>query len=294
MDRLRSIELFLAVAEAGSLVGGARALGLSAPSATRGIDALEARLGARLLTRTTRAVRLTEAGQAYRAACRQILAELHAAEEAAGGAHAVPRGRLAITAPVLFGEIHVMPVVAAFLEAYPAVEVEALLVDRGVDLVDEGIDVAVRIGALADSGLKAVRVGAVRRVVCASPAYLAAHGRPQAPRDLRAHRLIVVRPLAPTPEWRFGDGAVRVAPRLRVSTAGAALAAARAGFGLTQVLSYQAASDLAAGRLERVLGSHEPAPSPIHLVHVEGRSAAAKVRAFVDLATERLRAAGLD
>ncbi|GJD58812.1 HTH-type transcriptional regulator DmlR [Methylobacterium dankookense] len=253
---------------------------------------LEAALGARLLTRTTRIVKLTESGGRYLEDCRRILADLAEAEAAASGAYARPTGSLIVTAPVLFGRIYVLPLLTAYLADHPAVEGRALFLDRVVNIVEEGIDVAVRIRPLADSGLTAIRCGSVRRVVCAAPAYIAAYGAPRTPADLARHRIVAVAQ-AETVEWRFGlDGRIVVPlkPRLTSNVNEAAIAAATEGWGLTGVLSYQVADALRDGRLQVVLADYEPAPLPIHVVHVEGRGASAKVRSFVDFAVARLRA----
>lgn len=293
MDRIQSLEVFVAVAEAESFAGGARAMGLSGPSATRGVNALEARLGARLFTRTTRRVRLTEVGEAYLQDARQILAQLQAADDAAAGAATNPVGQLRITCSNEFGRIYVAPILTDFLDTYPDVTADVLMVDRVVNMVEEGFDIAVRIGPLPSSGLSAVRVGQVRRVICGAPDYLARHGTPSRPEDLQAHQIVSAAPVSPVADWRFGadmSHSVRVQPRLVVSSVAAAIEVARRGWGLCRVLSYQIGPDLEAGSLCTVLEDHEPEPLPIHLVHVEGRRAAAKVRSFVDFAKERLRA----
>jgi DNA-binding transcriptional LysR family regulator len=292
MDRLQSLEVFIAVAEAESFARGARAMGLSAPSATRGINALEARLGARLFTRSTRRVRLTEVGAAYLEDARQVLDKLRAADATAAGAATRPVGHLRITCSTEFGRIYIVPILTEFLDTYPDMTVEVLMVDRIVNLVEEGYDVAVRIGPLPLSNLSAVRVGQVRRVVCGAPEYFEQRGAPGLPEDLRDHRIVSASPVTPAPDWRFGTGmqtAVRINPRLTVSSVAAAIAVAREGWGLCRVLSYQIGPDLDAGCLSTVLEDHEPDPLPIHLVHVEGRRAAAKVRAFVEFARIRLR-----
>ncbi|MDD0808994.1 LysR substrate-binding domain-containing protein [Curvibacter sp. RS43] len=294
MDRLHLINVFVAVVEANGFAGAARRLGLSPPAVTRAITELEAQLGARLLTRTTRVVRVTEAGARYVEDCRRILAELAEADEAIRGLHGAPRGRLTVTAPVLFGALYVTPVVTEFLQRYPEVSTSCWFLDRVVNLTDEGVDVAVRIGELPDSSLQAVRVGAVRRVVCAAPSYLAQQGTPQRPEDLAGHTLISAQAVTPTPEWRFRSGgqvqALKVTPRLQTTTNDAALAAAVGGFGLTQLLSYQVEAQVRSAALQLVLQDFEPAPLPVHLVHREGRHASLKARAFLDLAIERLRA----
>lgn len=293
MDRLRLMSIFVAVAEAESFAGGARKLGMSPPAVTRAIAALEARLGVRLLTRTTRTVRVTDAGARYLDDCRRVLAEADAADESARGLNAAPRGQLHVTAPVLFGRLYVMPAIEAYLDRYPEVSVNAVFLDRVVNLVDEGLDVAVRIGELPDSSLRALRVGRIRRVVCGSPAYFEQHGTPRHPFDLRQHRMIAASAISPSPEWGFVQNgqplSVRLQPRLVVNTNDAAIAAAACGWGLTRVLSYMIAPQLAAGRLQTVLEDFEPPPAPIHVLHREGRHASAKVRSFVDLIVERLR-----
>lgn len=295
MDQFHLMGTFVAVADAGSLAGAARKLTVSAPAVTRAIAELEERLGVRLLTRTTRVVRLTDAGGRYLDECRRILQEVDAAAGLARGAAAEPQGLLMLTAPVLFGQLHVMPLVTEFLALYPKVRAHCALLDRVVSLVDEGMDVGVRIGELPDSSLQAVRVGQVRRVVCGSPAYLARCGTPQLPDDLAHHTVVSASAVTASAEWRFpgaqraGELKVRVVPRLVCTTNEAALGAAVAGFGLTRLLSYQVDEHLRAGRLQTVLADFEPAPLPIHLVHQEGRRPAAKTRAFVDFAIERMR-----
>lgn len=292
MDRIQMLEVFAAVAEAGSFAGGGRATGMSAPSVTRGINELEERLGARLFTRTTRVVRLTDVGQSYLQEVRSILADLQAADDLASGTAARPTGLLRITAPVEFGRIHVAPVLADFLDAYPDVSAELLTFDRVVSLVDEGVDVALRIGDLPPSGLMAVRVGHVRRVTCASPEYLRSHGVPKTPQDLQNHKIISTSGALPSTEWKFGktqEEAVRLRPRLHVTSVGARLTLARGGWGLTRVLSYQIGPDLQAGDLQTVLENYEPERLPVHLVHQEGRRVTAKLRCFLDFARDRLR-----
>lgn len=294
MDRLDGMRVFVAVAEAGGFAPAARALRLSPPAVTRAVAALEDRIGSRLLHRTTRTVRLTEAGVRFLADAKRILAELEEAEATAAGAHAEPRGQLVVTAPLLFGTMHVAPVVLGFLDRYPQVAARTLFVDRVVDLMDEGIDVAVRIAELPDSSLAAVRVGSLRRVVCASPDFLARHGTPQTPRDLEGLEGIGFQSASPLASWVFrrGDGGgdtVRPRMRLLVNNADLAVTAAAEGRGVTRVLHYQAADAVRDGRLRIVLADHEPPRIPVHLVHLEGRRAAARVRAFVDFAAERLR-----
>lgn len=293
MDRFHLLTVYVAVAETGGFAAAARQLKLSPPAVTRAVATLETRLGARLLHRTTRHVRVTDAGQRYLADARRILAELEAADAAAAGVNAEPRGELTVTAPVMFGRLFVMPGIVEYLQRHPATTVSALFLDRIVNLLEEDVDVGVRIGELPDSSLRALRVGAVRRVVCAAPAYLHCHGRPVQPGDLACHTLIAAATGAGA-DWRFGDGGYGTAPRLRprltVTSNDAAIEAARAGFGITRLLSYQIAPQLATGELEILLPELEPPPRPIHIVHREGRYPAAKVRAFVDLLAARLRA----
>ncbi|MFY9294497.1 MAG: LysR family transcriptional regulator [Methylorubrum rhodinum] len=292
MDRWQGMRVFVRVAECGGFAGAARALNMSPPAVTRAVAALEARIGARLLTRTTRRVALTEAGARYLEDCRRILAEIDEAEAVAAGAMAIPTGRLTVTAPVQFGRLYVLPVISEYLDRHPAVAARALFLDRVIDLVEEGADVALRIGPLPDSGLSAIRVGSVRAVVCAAPAYLERHARPQAPGDLTAHAIIGRSDQAAVAEWRFGPErrmAVPVRPRLVCNTIDGALAAALDGRGIVRLLSYQVAPALAEGRLVHLLEAHEGPPMPVHVVSPEGRRAPAKVRAFVELAVERLR-----
>ncbi|MGF1625824.1 MAG: LysR family transcriptional regulator [Alphaproteobacteria bacterium] len=283
MDRLDMMRVFVAVAEQAGFSAAARTLGLSAPAVTRAVAALEDRLGGRLMQRTTRRVRLTEAGARYLADCRRILAAVDEAEASATGAHGAPRGLLSVTAPVLL----------EFLARYPEASARCLYVDRVVDLLDEGFDVAVRIARLPDSTMTAVRVGAVRRVVCAAPALLARHGTPQRPADLRELPSINFSPGLTELDWSFGPApAERVRPptRLTVNAGDVAIAAAVSGEGIIRVLSYQVAGEIADGRLVAVLEAHEPPPVPIHLVHADGRRASARVRVFVDHAAAALRA----
>lgn len=288
------MSVFVAVAEEESFAAAARRLGLSPPPVTRAVATLEEHLGIKLLTRTTRFVRATDAGLRYLESARRILVEVDAADEDAAGVHAAPRGQLVVTAPVLFGSMFVMPGIVDYLERYPDVSVSALFLDRVVNLLEEGMDVGVRIGALPDSTMRAIPVGHVRRVVCAAPEYLKRHGKLTQPSQLVRHTIIAASPVSPTIEWRFGDGrkgvSVKVQPRLTVTSNEAAIQAALLGFGVTRLMSYQIAAHLAAGRLQRVLADCEPPPLPIHVLHREARHASAKVRSFVDLLVERLRA----
>ncbi|OSQ42712.1 LysR family transcriptional regulator [Thalassospira sp. MCCC 1A01428] len=293
MDRWQAMKVFIRVADCGSFAQAGRDLRMSPPAVTRAIAFLEEITGARLLTRTTRSVKLTEAGDRYMRDCRRILDDLAEAEAAAGGAYATPTGTLTVTAPVLFGKMFVMPILMAFLDENPGMRGQVLLLDRVVNVVEEGMDLAVRIGHLTDSGLSAVRVGAVKRLVCAAPAYFARYGRPEKPADLAAHRIIGTTNPPTTQEWRFGRTekvAVVVQPTLLTNATDAALQAALDGWGIARLLSYQISPALASGQLETVLEQYDENPVPIHLVHPEGRRASAKVRAFIDFATKRLRA----
>ena len=291
MDRLRAIKVFVAVADTGSLAGAARQLNLSAPTVTRIIGELETDLGVTLLHRSTRIVTLTETGGCYLSDVRKLLDGLQAADDAARGAHQAPTGLLRLTASTLFGQHYVSPVILKYLDQYPDVSVDAVYLDRVVNLIEEGVDIAVRIGPLPDSSLRAVRVGEVRRVVCGCPDYFAEYGLPQRPEDLDHHRVIAARSVTDGNEWRFAGGeTVQVKPRLSYSSVPAALSAAKTGWGLTRVLSYQIGPELDAGGLKTVLSEFAPDPLPIHLLHAEGARASAKVRAFIDLAAESLRA----
>lgn len=293
MDRFQEMQVFISVAQEQGFAAAARRLGLSAPSVTRAVAALEQRIGTPLLTRTTRNVLLTEAGQRYLEDSRRILAELQDAEASAAGIHALPRGPLTITAPVLFGELFVTPLMVDYLQRFTEVSINALLVDRVVNMLEEGVDVAVRIGELPDSGQHAMRVGEVRRVVCASPAFLARHGRPRHPQELRQAPVIAPSSIGQSKSWLFDDAgtplSVRAEPRLVVTANQAAINAACRGLGLTRVLSYQVADKVAAGELEIVLAEYELAPLPIHVVYQGGRKASARVRSFVDFAVQALR-----
>ena len=292
MDRFHEMQVFLAVAEEEGFAAAARRLNTSPPSVTRAIAAMEQRIGTQLLARTTRSLHLTEAGQRYLEDCRRILAELDEAEEAAAGSYSIPGGQLTVTAPVLFGELYVAPVLGDYLDRFPLVSINALLVDRVVNMTDEGVDVAVRIGHLHQSGQQAIKVGEVRRVVCAPPAYLDQHGRPQRPEQLREAKLVTSSSSQLVSEWTFIDAGqplkVPIDPRLVVTANNAAINLARLGWGMTRVLSYQVAAAVAAGELELVLEDFEPAPLPIHVVFQQNGRVPAKVNTFVDFLSQRL------
>ena len=293
MDRFHLITLFVAVVDANGFAGAARKLSISPPAVTRAVNELENHLGLRLLTRTTRTLRVTDAGERYVQDCRRILAEMAEADESVTGLHSAPRGRLTLSAPALFGRIFVTPIVTEYLQRYPEVAATCLFLDRVVNLLDEGVDVAIRIGELPDSSLQAVRVGQVRRLICASPAYLKNHGCPLTPDDLHQHAIVSASSVTPHPEWRLVDKgtvrSVRLQARMTTTTNDSAVAAVVGGFGLTRLLSYQVAAHLREGRLQAVLSEYESTPLPVHVVHREGRQASQRVRAFIDLAIERLR-----
>jgi DNA-binding transcriptional LysR family regulator len=290
MDRFQLMSVFVAVAEEKGFAAGARRLRMSPPAVTRAVAELERHLGVSLLHRSTRHVRTTEVGERYLEDVRRVLAEADAADNGAAGFNAQPRGKLAVTAPALFGRMFVMPGIVDYLDRYPDTQVSALFLDRIVNLLEEGVDVGIRIGKLPDSNLRALRVGAERIVVCASPAYLKKHGTPRAPRDLLKHTLISSMAAGGFLEWRFDGKVLPIQPRLCVTTNDAAVEAALRGFGIARLLSYQVSRLCESGELALVLEKHEPPPRPIHIVHREGRHASAKVRAFVDLMVARLSA----
>jgi DNA-binding transcriptional LysR family regulator len=294
MDRLESMSVLLAAVEAGSLSAASRKLGMPLATVSRKVSELEAHLRTRLLNRTSRRLTLTDAGRSYVAACKRILEDIGEAERAAAGEYVAPRGDLMITAPIVFGRLHVLPVALEFLEAYPDIDIRLALADRVVNLQEDDVDLAVRIGDLPDSSLVATRVGAIRRVVCGSPAYFAARGMPRSPGDLSAHDCIAFDGLTSPDGWKFKVGkstvAVAVRSRLAVNTAEAAIDAAIAGIGVVRALSYQAADALRAGTLALALQKFEPPPWPVSLVHAGGRLLPLKLRAFLDFAAPRLKA----
>jgi DNA-binding transcriptional LysR family regulator len=294
MDQLHLMNVFVAVGEEESFAAAARRLDLSPAAVTRAISGLEELLGIKLLLRTTRSVRLTEAGRRYLDDTRNILASIVEANEAAAGVNSSPRGNLSVTASVLFGKAFVMPCIVEYLKQFPEVDVSAYFLDRVVNLVDEGIDVAVRIGHLPDSSLKALRVGQARRVLCASPEYLARNGIPQHPGDLLRHTVIAASGISPRVEWKFGavddPTMVRMKPRLTVTGNDAAIAGAVDSLGITRLLSYQIAPQLAEGKLKIILAEYEEAPWPVHVLHRESKYGSSKVRNFIDMLVERLRA----
>lgn len=293
MDRLHELEVFVAVADSFARAG--TRLRLSPPAVTRAISALEQRLGARVFNRTTRSLTITDVGQRFLESARRILSDLDAAEKEAVGETAVPNGHLTLTASVTFGRTVLMPVVCAFLDKHPRVTVSVLLLDRVANLVEEGIDLAVRIGSLPDSNLIAKKVGTVRRILVASPDYLARRGAPKIPADLRLHSIVAFTGLMPNREWRFleekNGRSVSLAPRLEINDAFSSIAAAEMGEGITVTLSYMVAEKIRNGQLLTVLDNFAPAPVPVHLVYPENRLISGKLKAFVDFAAPRLRAA---
>ncbi|MBT4518733.1 MAG: LysR family transcriptional regulator [Halieaceae bacterium] len=293
MNNFHQMQVFIAVAEEGGFAAGARRLGISPPAVTRTVSALEERLGVKLLNRTTRYVRATEAGLRYLEDSRRVLELADQADEAAAGINAEPRGTLTITAPVMFGRLYVMPGINAYLRSNPGVKLEALFLDRPTNLVEEGIDVAIRIGELPDSSMRALKVGTVCHRVCAAPAYVEQHGKPKKPTDLKSHSLVISSAGGFSPGWRFNDSGsdtlIPVSARLGVSTNDAALEAAVQGLGITRLLSYQVAGPLARGELVSLLEDYQSAALPVHILHREGRHGSAKVRSFIDLLAQQLR-----
>lgn len=290
MDRIEDISVFVEVAGQGSFTAAARRLNRSPAAVTRAVADLEARLGVRLLNRTTRAVSLTDAGERFLGGARRVLADLTEIEQAAAGLGSAPRGELGITAPILFGRLHVLPVVTEFMRAFPDVTARLLLLDRPVDLIDERLDAAIRIGTLADSSAIATRLGGLRRVVVAAPSYLARRGTPQRPADVAAHDVVVFGGLG-AGHWDFGaDGTVRLSPRLTVTTAEGAIDAVSEGIGITRVLGYQAVDALKRGAVRQVLGEFGREQSPVHLLYPGGAHPPPKLRAFIDFAAPKLRA----
>jgi DNA-binding transcriptional LysR family regulator len=292
MDRFEAMRTLLAAVDGGSLSAASRALNTPLPTVSRRVSDLEAHLGAQLLVRTSRKLILTEAGEAYVAATRRLLDDLADAERAASGEYRVPRGELMVTAPILFGKLHVAPIVHAFLAAYPDVTVRLVLSDSTIDLVEAHVDVAVRVGQLPDSDLVARKLGDIRWVVCASPAYLARRGAVETPDDLMRHDCIAFEGLQTTRSWRIGSGpaarTVEIVPRFSVNTADAIIDAAAAGVGIARTMSYQAAAAVADGRLVPLLTGSGFEPVPVHLVHRRQRSQPLKLRAFLDFVAPRL------
>lgn len=292
MDRFQALTAFVAVADHRGFAVAARALHTSPPAMTRAVAALERHLGVTLFHRSTRAVSLTDEGAAFLERARRILADLREAEHILMGGRAVPRGQLYVTAPVMFGRLHVMPAISALLATHSGLSARMMLLDRNVRIVEEGIDVAVRIGTLADSALRVLPIGTVQQTIVASPDYLSEHGVPASLADLTDHRFIIANSVRDGTEWRFGakrDAIVEVVPRITVNTIDAVIAAAEAGLGLANVLSYQSAEAIANGRLVRVLADYAPPPVPVSLLYDAGRAAMPAVRAFIEVMRMRAK-----
>jgi DNA-binding transcriptional LysR family regulator len=290
MDRLDAMRIFVAVAKLGSFAQAARQLRLSPSVATRSLAQLEDQLGLMLLTRTTRSLRLTDRGEIFLESCQQILDDIDNAQRRVRGESAEPRGELRLAAPIMFGRLHVLPIVNRMLNEHPDLSIRLSLSDRNVHLVDDGIDIAVRIGNLVDSSLIAVKLGEVSRVVIASPAYLKAHGIPKSPAKLPDLDIITFESLDATNEWRFKQNeTVRVAPRLTVNSADAAIAAAEAGIGIARTLSYQVKESVQEGRLIAILEKFAPSPSPVSAIYLARRLASANISTFVKMARDHFK-----
>ena len=295
MDRLEAMSILVRVAETGSFSAASRQLGIPLATVSRKVGELEAHLGAKLLTRTTRKVALTDAGSVYLTSAKRILEDVDETERTVAGEFHQPRGELILTAPVLFGRLHILPIVTEFLAAYPQVHVRLVASDRNLHLIDDHVDVALRIGPLPDSRIVATRIGSMRTVVCASPQLLASHGAPRDPRGLAALPCVNFDFLSPVPIWSFrskdetGVIEVAIAPRLSVSTAEGAVWAAAQGVGITRVLQYQCAAALRDESLQIILADFELEPLPIHLIHAGRGALPSKTRAFLDFAAGRLR-----
>jgi DNA-binding transcriptional LysR family regulator len=294
MDRFEAMSILVAVVDAGSFSKASRELDMPLTSVSRKVGELEERLKTRLLHRTTRQLSLTEAGESYVASCRRILEEVDEVERAASGEYMAPRGYLVVTAPVVLGRLHVVPVMTAFLAHYAEIDGRLLLTDRNVHLLEEHVDAAVRVGELPDSTSVATRIGEVRQVVCASPGYLAAHGTPATPAELADHACVNFEGLTSSRAWTFPAGkseeTVPIRPRLVTNTAESSIDAAALGLGLTRVLSYQAADAVREGRLQFVLEKFESTALPIHVVHAGQTPLPLKLRAFLDFMAPRLKA----
>jgi DNA-binding transcriptional LysR family regulator len=289
MDRFLAMNVFVAVADQRGFAPAARRLALSPSAATRLVSALEEKLGTRLLTRTTRSVSLTQAGARYLERARRILADLHEAEDAAQSERSKPVGRFVVAAPNMFGRLHVAPLICQLLTRHPELTAELTLADRMINLVEDGVDAAVRIGVLEDSSLVARNVGATRRVVVASPRYLAANKKLRTPHDLGSHKIIQFNAISPAPVWRFwqheNEVRVPITPIYVTNSGDAAIGHALLGGGLTMALAYQVTDAVRAGKLAVVLNKFEPPPLPISIVYPSSRLLSAKVRAFVELVT---------
>ncbi|MTJ00089.1 MAG: LysR family transcriptional regulator [Marinobacter adhaerens] len=293
MDKIVLMRIFVEAAESQSFVGAGQRLDMSAPTVTRAIAQLEGSLGVRLFNRTTRRVRLTESGNRYYQDAKRILEEIEDVESALVGVYREPKGVLSVTAPVLFGRKYIVPILIEFLDRHPEIKVKAVFYDRVSNILDEGLDVAIRIGHLKDSSQFAVRVGNVQKVVCGSPDYLGKHGVPNHPGDLADHQIIQSSAVEPSTNWWFessgGKISVRVSPRLQFNQNDSAISAVKSGYGITRLMSYQVGEEFQTGSLVRILQEHEAEPIPINIVYLEGLRASGKIRSFVDLAKEKLQ-----
>jgi len=293
MDRFEAMEILVAVSDGGSLSAASRKLKIPLASVSRKVSELESHLKVKLLTRTTRALEFTDDGRSYVVLCRRILDEVQEAERTVTGEYTTPKGQLTITAPIVFGRLHVVPLLADFLKSYPGVDVMLMLTDRGVDLLDEKVDLAIRIGELPSSSLIASRVGEIRQLTCGSPEYFKNRKRPKNPQELKSHDCVNISALGSSKSWVFYSGKskfnVSIRTRLEVTTAEAGIEAAALGVGITRALSYQVASYQKKKQLEIILEDFEPAPWPVHLVHSAGRIVPLKLRAFLDFAAPRLK-----
>ncbi len=294
MDKLHTIRVFIEVAKQQSFAAAAEKLGLSAPAVTRSVAALETRLSAKLFNRTTRHVRVTESGARFLEDTKRIIEDLEEAEAAVRGVYTKPSGTLSVTAPVLFGEKHIMPIITEYLQLNPDVSVKAMLYDRVTSLVEEELEIAIRIGHLKDSSLYATTVGQVRRIVCGSPQYFEKYGKPDKPADLVNHSIIFPTTFESINQWPFNNNgkkeSVKLNPCLRCNQNAAALNAALLGHGITRLMSYQVGEEIEKGNLESILTDYEEESLPVSILYLEGRRANAKIRSFIDLAVERLRA----
>jgi DNA-binding transcriptional LysR family regulator len=295
MDRLDAMSILREAVDAGSLSAAGRRLGMPLATVSRKVSDLERHLGTRLLNRTTRQLTLTDAGRSFVAACRRILDDVAEAERSASGEYSAPKGELNLSAPIVFGRLHVLPVAIAFLKTHPEIDIRLTLSDRMVDLQEDRVDIAIRIGELPDSSMVATKVGSIRRVLCGSPAYFAEHGTPRHPRELATRDCVTFSSLMSADSWTFKignlDSAVKIHSRLVVNTATAAIDAAIAGVGVTRVLSYQVAEAVRAKTLVVALQEFEAAPSPVSLVHTGQPLLPLKLRAFLDFAAPLLKTA---
>jgi len=293
LDKLDAMKVFVEVAKHQSFIEASKQLNLSAPAVTRFVASLETSLGVKLFNRTTRHVRLTESGEHFLTDSKRILEDIIEAEAAATGIYSKPKGTLTITAPVLFGEKHVLPIITEYLELNQEVTVKTLFSDRVTSLVEEELDIAIRIGHLKDSNLYATHVGNVHRIVCSSPSYFKKYGKPIYPADLSDHSIVFPTTFEASPVWNFINNgekeAVKLNPRLHCNQTNSALQAAIQGFGITRLMSYQVGEELEKGTLQSVLTSYEEKPLPVNIIRIEGRRSNAKIRSFLDLATKRLQ-----